>query len=68
MIDTNQLSKIETNVKDSDKEAFEASVHKYKWAVIVGAAIFTFVALVAFFGYVCRPGSPLRSACTVLTL
>lgn len=68
MIDTNQLSKIETNVKDSDKEAFEASVHKYKWAVIVGAAIFTFVALVAFFGYVCCQVAPLHSACTVLTL
>ncbi len=52
VIDTNQLSRLETNVKDEDKAAFEASLHKYKWAVIVGSIIFTFVALVAFFGHV----------------
>ncbi|KAI0635201.1 hypothetical protein C8Q77DRAFT_1156522 [Trametes polyzona] len=58
LIDSNQLSKIETDMKDEDKAAFEASLHKYKWAVIVGSIIFTFVALVAFFGFV---GSVIRN-------
>ncbi|OJT07037.1 hypothetical protein TRAPUB_2068 [Trametes pubescens] len=70
LIDTNQLSRLETNVKDDDKAAFEASLHKYKWAVIVGSIIFTFVALVAFFGFV---GSIIRNrrmvkAYSVLTI
>ena len=51
MIETNQLSKIEDKMTQSDKEAFENAVHKYKWAVILGSIIFTFVALISFFGY-----------------
>ncbi|KAI0826588.1 hypothetical protein BC628DRAFT_1319932 [Trametes gibbosa] len=52
VIETNQFDKIEKDIKDEDKAAFEASLRKYKWAVIVGSLIFTFVSLVAFFGFV----------------
>ncbi|KAH9896882.1 hypothetical protein C8Q73DRAFT_430807 [Cubamyces lactineus] len=52
LIETNQLSKIEDKMTQNDKEAFENAVHKYKWAVILGSIIFTFVALISFFGFV----------------
>ncbi|KAI0777695.1 hypothetical protein BD413DRAFT_518946 [Trametes elegans] len=52
LVEANKLSDLETDLNDSDKAAFEASIHKYKWAIIVGAIIFTFVALVSFFGFI----------------
>ncbi|KAI0360666.1 hypothetical protein OH77DRAFT_1493103 [Trametes cingulata] len=52
LIESNKLSEVEDNLSDDEKAAFEDNVHKYKWAVIVGAIIFTFVALVSFFGFI----------------
>ncbi|KAI0371964.1 hypothetical protein BV20DRAFT_132749 [Pilatotrama ljubarskyi] len=58
LIETNQLSDVEDKMSDDEKKAFEDNVHKHKWAVIVGAIIFTFIALVSFFGFI---GSVLRN-------
>ncbi|KAI0674321.1 hypothetical protein C8Q78DRAFT_1067381 [Trametes maxima] len=67
---TDQLNKLEDNMSSEDKEILEANAKKYEWAVILASVIFTFVALVSFFGFV---GSIVRNrrmvkAYSVLTI
>ncbi len=41
---------------DQDKKTLDAVAHKYKWAFIVAAGVFTLIALMSFFGCVPCPG------------
>ncbi|KAH9849334.1 hypothetical protein C2E23DRAFT_387072 [Lenzites betulinus] len=52
IIETGDFARLETNMVESDKAPFEAGLKKYKWAVIVGSLIFTFIALISFFGFI----------------
>ncbi|OSD08033.1 hypothetical protein PYCCODRAFT_1430221 [Trametes coccinea BRFM310] len=70
LVEANKLSEIEDKMTDDEKTSFEEGVHKYKWAIIVGSVIFTFIALVSFFGFI---GSIVRNrrmvkAYSVLTI
>ncbi|KAI0349348.1 hypothetical protein OH77DRAFT_1272126 [Trametes cingulata] len=58
LVDSSNLSSIEDKMSDDEKEAFEDTVHKSGWALIVGAVIFTSIALVSLFGLI---GSVLRN-------
>ena len=50
VIDLNKLDKVEKDANDEDKKVVDAVAHKYRWAFIVAAGIFTLIALMSFFG------------------
>lgn len=52
VIDSDHLEEAEKNLSDQDKKTLDAVAHKYKWAFIVAAAVFTVIALMSFFGCV----------------
>ncbi|KAI0746823.1 hypothetical protein C8Q80DRAFT_1177647 [Daedaleopsis nitida] len=57
-ISTNQLEKLEQNMDDSDKQAFEAFLHKYMWAIVGASVFFTLISLIGLFGFI---GSIIRN-------
>lgn len=52
VINSGKLEDAEKNMTDQDKKTLDAVAHKYKWAFIVAAGIFTLIALMSFFGCV----------------
>ncbi|KAM5537106.1 hypothetical protein V8D89_009252 [Ganoderma adspersum] len=58
LINSDKLEDAEKNMSDQDKKTLDAVAHKYKWAFIVAAGIFTLIALMSFFGFV---GSIIRN-------
>ncbi|CDO70105.1 hypothetical protein BN946_scf184806.g32 [Trametes cinnabarina] len=52
LVEANKLSEVEDKLSADDKTTFEQAVRTHKWAIILGSLIFTFIALVSFFGFI----------------